>query len=52
MSETVLPGAGKTPTSPSSVMDFDIGLQDESAGVVIIGGGPHALALLRARDSI
>ena len=44
----------KTPASPSSVMDFDIGLQDESAEVVIIGGGPHALAALAAlnEDSI
>ena len=28
----------------------DIGLQDESAAVVIIGGGPHALACLAALE--
>ena len=31
----------------SSVID-DVGLHDESATVVIVGGGPHALATLSA----
>ena len=29
-------------------MDDDVGIVDESATVVIIGGGPHALAALAA----
>ena len=33
--------------SATSVMD-DIGMHDESASVVIIGGGPHSLAALSA----
>jgi len=32
---------------PASVLD-DIGLDDESASIVIVGGGPHALAALAA----
>ena len=32
----------------TSVIDGDIGLDDESASVVIVGGGPHALAALAA----
>ena len=32
----------------SSVIDNDAGLNDESCSVVIIGGGPHALAALAA----
>ena len=32
----------------TSVIDDDIGLNDESASIVIVGGGPHALAALAA----
>ena len=32
---------------PTSVMD-DAGFDDESASIVIVGGGPHALAVLAA----
>jgi hypothetical protein len=35
------------PSTPWSAIDSDI-LQDESASIVIVGGGPHALALLAA----
>ena len=38
----------EVPTSPVSVIDSDIGFQDEPAEIVIIGGGPHALAALAA----
>ena len=31
-----------------SVIDGDLSLHDESASVVVIGGGPHALAALAA----
>ena len=36
----------EAPASPPSVIHADIGLQDEPADVVIVGGGPHALAAL------
>ena len=36
------------PGSPESVMAAEVDLQDESAEVVIVGGGPHALAALAA----
>ena len=32
----------------TSVIDDDIGLSDERATIVIVGGGPHALAALAA----
>ena len=32
----------------ASVMDDNVGLRDESASIVIVGGGPHALAALAA----
>ena len=38
----------ETPGSPTSVIRADIGLPDELAEVVIVGGGPHALAALAA----
>ena len=34
--------------TPTSIMDANIGLDDESVSIVIIGGGPHALAALAA----
>ena len=37
---------------PTSVMDDNIGLEDESASVVIVGGGPHALAALAALEGL
>lgn len=36
----------EAPPSPATVIDSAIGLQDEPAKIVIIGGGPHALAAL------
>ena len=36
----------EAPASPPSVIHADISLQDEPADVVIVGGGPHALAAL------
>ena len=34
--------------TPTSIMDADLGLDDDSASIVIVGGGPHALAALAA----
>ena len=34
--------------TPTSVIEADIGAHDESATIVIVGGGPHALAALAA----
>ena len=41
-------GWSKREASPASVIHADISLQDEPAEVVIVGGGPHALAALAA----
>ena len=38
----------EAPTSPSSVIDSHTSVRDEPAEVVIVGGGPHALAALAA----
>ena len=38
----------EAPASPSSVIDSDVTLRDEPVEVVIVGGGPHALAVLAA----
>ena len=43
-------GWSKREASPASVIHADISLQDEPAEVVIVGGGPHALAALAALD--
>ena len=38
----------EAPASPASVIDSAAAVQDEPAEIIIIGGGPHALAALAA----